>query len=403
MENTPSVTPPPKKISYKLTVAVVAISFVLGFGVAKLNPTFGFGPFEFGKKASAKIDTAKLKEVQDILSRKFDGDIDQTKQTEGAISGLVASLGDPYTVYMNAATTKELSNELKGELSGIGIEVGIKNNRLTVIAPIDGTPAAKAGIRSGDIIALIDGTDSSALTLDEAVNKIRGEKGSEVKLTIVRGSQNPQELKITRDNITVSSVTYEMKDNQIGYIKIRRFGDDTIEATRAATADLKQKGAKAVVIDLRDNPGGYLDGAVRVTSEFQSSGVVVEQRSRFSKQGSKEEAVSGGLMTDIPVVVLINGGSASASEIMAGSLKDNGRATLVGEKSYGKGSVQEMVDLSNGNTLKVTVAHWYTPKGVNITKEGIKPDIEVKNSTEDFNAGTDPQLQKALETAKSKL
>lgn len=403
MENTPPVLSPPRKISYKLTLAIVAISFVLGFGVAKLNPIFGFGPFEIGRKASAKIDSNRLKEVQDILSHRFDGDIDQNKQTEGAISGLVASLGDPYTVYMNAATTKELSNELKGELSGIGIEVGIKNNRLTVIAPIDGTPAAKAGIRSGDIIALIDGADSSTLTLDEAVNKIRGEKGTEVKLTVVRGSQNPQELKITRDNITVSSVTYEVRDNQIGYIKIRRFGDDTIEATRAATAALKQQGAKAVVIDLRDNPGGYLDGAVRVTSEFQSSGVVVEQRSRFDKKGSKQNAVSGGLMTDIPVVVLINGGSASASEIMAGSLKDNGRATLVGEKSYGKGSVQEMVDLSSGNTLKITVAHWYTPKGINITKEGIKPDIEVKNSAEDFNAGIDPQLQKALETAKNKL
>lgn len=393
-----------QKISFKTSLIITALAFGLGFAVAKFNPVFGIGGFELGAKTQkAAIDTAKLNQVQDILLKKYDGEIEKNKETEGAITGLVASLGDPYTVYMNQESSKELNNELKGELSGIGIEVGIKNNRLTVIAPIDGTPAAKAGLRSGDIIALIDEVDSSTLTLDEAVNKIRGKKDTTVKLTIVRGSQTPKELTITRDNITVSSVTSEMKEGDIGYIKIRRFGDDTIEATRTAAADLKNKGARAVVVDLRDNPGGYLEGAVKVTSEFMASGVVVEERSKFIKTGEKQEAVRGGLMTEIPVVLLINGGSASASEIMAGALKDNGRAVLVGEKSYGKGSVQEVVELSDGNSLKITVAHWYTPKGVNISKEGIKPDVEIKNSPEDYNSGADPQLQKALETAKSKI
>lgn len=405
MEELPPQQTPKKSISYKAVITIVAIAFLFGFGLAKLNPTFGFGPFELGSgnTITSGINAQRFSEVRDVLLKKYDGEINHDKETEGAIAGMVASLGDPYTVYLDEASSKQLNDDLKGELSGIGIEVGIKNNRLTVIAPIDETPADRAGLKSGDVIAAIDNTDSSTLTLDEAVNKIRGEEGTQVKLLIIRGSNSPQEHVIRREKITVASVTNQVKEDNIGYIKIRRFGDDTISAVRSAAAELNNLGVKAVVIDLRDNPGGYLDGAVKITSEFQASGVVVEERSKFDKNPKKQEAARGGIMTDIPVVLLVNEGSASASEIMAGSLKDNGRAVLVGEKTYGKGSVQEVVELSNGKSLKVTVAHWYTPKGVNITKEGIKPDVEVKNSTDDFNNGNDPQLQKAIEIAKSKL
>ena len=357
------------------------------------------------KKSVGNIDTSLLNKVESIINQKYDGDIDAKKQSEGAAAGAVAALGDPYTIYLDAKANKELSNDLKGELSGIGIEVGEKNGKLTVIAPIDGTPAYKAGIKSGDYIAAIDGVDTKSLTIDEAVNKIRGEKGTEVKLTIVRGSEAPKEITITRELINVPSVSYEMKDGNIGYIKIRRFGEDTAELVKTAGESLKSQGAKGLVLDLRDNPGGYLESSVQVASEFMSSGMVVEERSRKAKT-KVHNVESGATLTDIPLVVLINGGSASASEILAGALSDNGRAILIGEKSYGKGSVQEVICLDgssmftsscNGASLKVTVAHWYTPKGVNISKEGIKPQVEVKLTEDDSNSNRDPQLQKAIE------
>jgi carboxyl-terminal processing protease len=357
------------------------------------------------------IDTSLLSQVQAILNQKYDGEIDIKKQAEGAAAGAVAALGDPYTIYLDTKANKELSDDLKGELSGVGIEVGEKNGKLTVIAPIDGTPADKAGIKSGDFIAAIDGVDSKSLTIDEAVNRIRGEKGTEVKLTIIRGSEAPKEFKITREVINVPSVSYEMKDGSIGYIKIRRFGEDTAQLVKDAGLSLRSQGAKVLVLDLRDNPGGYLESSVDVASEFMTSGMVVEERSK--KMKTKVHNVKpGGTLTDIPLVVLINGGSASASEILAGALSDNGRAVLIGEKSYGKGSVQEVICLNgsslfssncNGPSLKVTVAHWYTPKGVNISKEGIMPALEVKLTDDDSNNNRDPQLQRAIEEAKKQI
>jgi len=359
----------------------------------------------FGYKAvvtrtnTAAATSEQFREIRSILESSFNGDLNDEKQAEGALRGYVASLGDPYTVYLNASEAEELSNDLAGQLSGIGVEVGLKNDRLTVIAPIDETPAAKAGIRAGDVIATIDGQSTSELTLDEAVKKIRGEKGTEVKLTVVREGEEPKELAITRDQIQVSSVKYEIKDGDVGYIRVRRFGDDTDTAIRNAAADLAKQGVTKIVLDLRDNPGGYLNSAVTVSSEFLADGVVVEERGRHM-ESKQLVANPGGNLTNAKLVILINEGSASASEITAGALKDNGRAILVGEKTYGKGSVQEVKQLSNGAQLKVTVAGWFTPKGVNISKEGIKPDIEVKLTPEDSNAGRDPQLEKALEAVR---
>jgi len=387
----PSVTSSVKLRTTRTSIISVALAALIGLGA-------GWFGHSLVIQRGTNFIAADLANVKAILNDSFDGDIDKDKQGEGAIRGLVASLGDPYTTYLDASQSKELADDLRGELSGIGIEVGIKNNRLTVISPIDDTPAAKAGLRSGDIIALIDGKDSSELTLDAAVSKIRGEKGTEVKLTIVRGTEKPLELTVKRDKITVSSVKSEMRAGGIGYIRLRRFGDDTDAAIRAAAADLAQKGAKSVILDLRDNPGGYLDSAVTVSSEFLGSGTVVEERSRHFESKTLV-ANPGGSLTKVKVIVLINQGSASASEITAGALKDNGRATLVGEKSFGKGSVQEVRSLRNGGQLKVTVAHWHTPKGVNISKEGIAPDVEVKMTNDDYNANRDPQLDRALELA----
>jgi len=398
-------TPPAKKTKTK-AILLSIVSFFAGALVFALLTNFSLL-----KSPGKGVNTDLLNRVESIISQKYDGDIDLQKQAEGAAAGAVAALGDPYTTYLDEKANKELSNDLKGELSGIGIEVGEKNGKLTIIAPIDGTPADKAGLRAGDYIAAIDGVDSSSLTIDEAVNKIRGEKGTDVKLLIVRGGEQPKEVVIKRDIINVPSVTYEMKDGNIGFIRIRRFGEDTAQLVKSAGQSLKSQGARAIILDLRDNPGGYLDSAVDIASEFMSKGLVVEERSRKSKT-KEHNALPGGTMTDLPVIVLINGGSASASEILAGALSDNGRAVLVGEKSYGKGSVQEIVCLNgtslfssscSGPTLKVTVAHWYTPNGVNISKEGIKPQFELKLTNDDYNSGSDPQLQKALELAKDKI
>lgn len=388
-------------------MAVIAIVFfAIGFLFNAAGAHVQIGPNPQSKTA---IDLTKFWQVNDILHKKFDGDIDAQKQSEGAIAGMVASLGDPYTTYLTEKANKELANQLSGKLSGIGIEVGLKNNHLTVIAPIAGTPAAKAGLRAGDIIAAVDGQDTSNMTIDQAVSKIRGDKGTEVKLTVVRPGTSAQEIKITREDIKVPSVTTEIKPGNIGYIKISTFGADTAADVDKAAAEFAAAGVKAVVVDVRDNPGGYLDGAVKISSEFMKSGTVVEERSRTG-QNKVLTALSGGQLTNVPVIMLVNGGSASASEIMAGALHDNDRATLVGEKTFGKGSVQEVICLSGinlssdckGDSLKVTVAHWYTPKGINISKEGIKPDVEVKLTAEDYNNGKDPQLTKALELAAQK-
>ena len=404
-KTTPNQTPPsePKLNKPRRSGAInLVIGFVLGLAVF-----WAFSTFYRPAAGKNQLDTAMLYKVQSILRQKYDGDIDYDKFSEGAAAGAVASLGDPYTVFLDQQNNKELADDLKGELSGIGIEVGQKSVRLTVIAPFDGTPASRAGIRAGDVIATINGEETSSLTIDQAVNKIRGEKGTVVKLGIIRAGDLLKEIEITREVISIPSVSYEMKDGKVGYIKIRRFGEDTASLVKSAGSSLVAQGAKAVIVDVRDNPGGYLDSAVSVASEFSNKGVVVEERSRNSKP-KVEYAIAGGTMTTIPVIMLINGGSASASEILAGALNDNDRATLVGEKTYGKGSVQEVVCLSPvfitndcpGASLKVTIARWFTPAGINISKEGIKPEFEVKLTDEDINNSKDPQLERAIELAK---
>ncbi len=412
MEKQPTqdINTPKNNSSNYLRLSIIAVVFfIIGFAVNAYGPRISIGPNSLSQKNS--IDLTKFWKVNDILHAKYDGEISAEKQSDGATAGMVASLGDPYTTYLDAKSNTELNNQLAGKLSGIGIEIGIKNNRLSVIAPIDGTPASKAGLRAGDIIVSIDGQDTSSMTVDEAVSKIRGEKGTDVKLGIIHPGSSLQEIVITRDDITVPSVSSEIKPNNIGYIKIRTFGNDTAQQINNIADEMKNQGVKAVVIDVRDNPGGYLDSAVKISSEFLKEGVIVKEKSKHSKD--KTFSASGaGTLTDVPIVMLVNGGSASASEILAGALHDNGRATLVGEKTFGKGSVQEIVCLKdsgfsigvdcNSDALKVTIAHWFTPKDVNISKEGIKPDVEIKLSNEDYNANLDPQLAKALEIAAQK-
>lgn len=320
----------------------------------------------------------------------------------GALEGMVASLKDPYSVFLKPEISKEFSDELSGEFEGIGAEIGIKKDRLTVISPLPGTPAEKSGLKAGDKIYAIDGADTAGMFLDEAVNKIRGKKGTEVTLTVMRdSSKGSKEIKITRDAIKYDSVRWEMKDNDMAYIKVLHYNTDTEEKFSQAVNEVLKKNPEGIILDLRGNPGGFLDAAVKMASVWVEDGIIVTEK--YSDTDKKEhDAVGKARLGDIKTVVLINGGSASGSEIVAGALKDHGKAVLIGEKTFGKGSVQSLENFEDGSSLKLTVAKWLTPNGTCINEKGVEPDIEIKMTDEDYNNDKDPQMDKAVEILSSK-
>lgn len=342
----------------------------------------------------------------DQITQNYDGKLDYSKLIYGAIDGMVKAVGDPYTLFLTADQSSQFTQELEGTVSGIGAEVGTKNDQIIIIAPLDGSPAQKAGIKAGDIITKIDKTDTKGMDVNTAVSKIRGEVGTKVTLAIFRNDKTLT-FTITREKITVKSVKYEIKNDNVGYIEISRFDSNTTSLVKSATNDLKDKKVKGIILDLRNNPGGYLDAAIDVSSEFlkKDAVIVTEKRTVGATKEHVYKADGKGDFMDnsIPVVILVNGGSASASEIVSGALQDNDRAVLVGEKTFGKGSVQTVESLGQGTTLHITIAHWYTPKGKNISKEGLTPNITTTLTEADFNAGKDPQLSKALEYINSKI
>jgi len=397
------VTNKQEKLRKIILGSLFILVFVSGWVLGQQNTLrsrVGYTPTLDGKDSSSgSADFSTFWRAWDLIEKNYDGKLDYTKMVNGAIEGMVKAVGDPYTAYMSPEDSKRLEDDLSGVISGIGAEVGIRDNKLVVIAPIDDSPAKKAGILAGDQISEIDGTDTTSMDVNEAVSKIRGKEGTVVKLKITRNGVS-KEYDITRAKITIKSVKSEIKNNNIGYISISRFDSETTQELRTAINDLQAKNVKKVVLDLRDNPGGYLDESVTVASEFLKSGIIVtEKKDTLLGKKSEYKATGKGLLTgeDVKIVVLVNNGSASASEIVAGAIKDYKRGTLVGEKTFGKGSVQEIENLSRGSKLRITIAHWYTPNGVNIGKQGIQPDIEVKMSEADYNAGKDPQLDKALE------
>lgn len=339
------------------------------------------------------LDYSSVEEVYDVLRREFDGKLNEKELLDGIKSGLARATGDPYTVYLNSEAAEAFNESLNGEFSGIGAEIAVKNDQLQIVAPLEDTPADKAGLLPGDPIIAIDGEDTAGITVEEAVTKIRGEKGTEVVLTIVRDNQT-KDIKIVRDNIDVPNAESEILDGNIGYIDLSTFGEDAIQETKLIAQDLKNKGVKAIILDVRGNSGGYLQAAVEIAGLWLDNDVVVEQKGQES--GTLSSGPRGTLY-GIPTVVLINEGSASASEIVAGALQDHGVATILGEQSFGKGSVQSLEELGEGAQLKVTIARWYTPAGTNIDEEGITPDVKVELTVEDFNNDRDPQLDKALE------
>ncbi len=318
----------------------------------------------------------------------------------GAVEGMIRSLDDPYSSFFKPDDATMLEDDISGSFSGVGAEIGFKKGILTVIAPLKNSPAAEAGIRSGDTIITIDDAFTRDMSLEEAVRTIRGEKGTTVRLGIVRDEfrGEPQEFSIVRDTIKVPSIEWEMKENSTAHITIFNFTGSIEDEFRVAAQEITRGNAHAIVVDVRDNPGGFLDAAVEVASYFIPRGAIVAQED-FGNGEPKDEFRSKGYQyfQKTPLVVLMNEGSASAAEILAGALKDQRNTSLVGTKTFGKGSVQEVVPLENGTLLKVTVAKWLTPSGISIQDNGITPDNAVEITTEDRDAGKDPQLDAALQ------
>ena len=351
-----------------------------------------------GNKNPSTLDFASVQELYDVLRSKFDGDLDPAKLIDGAKHGMVAATGDPYTVYFNEEEAKAFAGDLEGTFEGIGAELGKREDQLVIVATLDGSPAKAAGLTGGDAIVQVNGEATTGWSIEKAVSQIRGKKGTSVKLTIVRGDEAPRDVPITRDTITDPSVKSEILDGNIGYMRISRFGEsETTRLARQAADSFKQKAVKGIVVDLRGNGGGYLSAAQEIASLWLKDKVVVTERKDGQVIDTLRSYSDDAVLAGIPTVVLVDGGSASASEILAGALSDNGVAKLVGEKTFGKGSVQTIEDILGGGQLKVTVAKWYTPKGKNITKEGITPDNVVKLTAEDVAANRDPQKAKALE------
>lgn len=345
----------------------------------------------------ADLNYAELDAVYDTLRSSYAGDLTGEELLNGAKDGLVKATGDPYSEYFTQAEAEKFFSSLSGEFSGIGAELGMRDERLTVISTLDGTPAKKSGLEAGDIITLVNDQSTQDWSITEAVNNIRGKKGTTVKLTVLR-SGDVKTFNITRADISVPSVTSEIIDGNIGVITISRFSDeDTVQLAREAAREFKRKNVQGVILDLRGNGGGYVQAARGVAGIWLSEGKVIVKEKADGEVIETIRAEGEPIFQDMPTAVLINGASASASEIVAGALKDYDIATLVGQTSFGKGSVQQIVEVPGGGRLKVTVAKWFTPSGNNITKDGITPKVKVELTEEDVNADRDPQRARAAE------
>jgi carboxyl-terminal processing protease len=379
---------------------------VLFFLVVIILGVFGLGVW-FGSTQKvcqvcppAEVDFSLFWEAWEKLEEKYvdKEKLDTQEMIYGAISGMVKSLDDPYTIFLKPDDTKRFIEDVKGTFEGVGMEIGIRNGQLQVIAPLEGTPAKEAGLKAGDKIMQVDGEATMNMPIDEAVNKIRGPKGSEVTLTIFREEWGEtKDIKIVRGTIEIPSLKLEFKDDNIAYLRLYHFSEKAAYDFAMAAIDILNSDAQKIVLDLRDNPGGYLEVAQNIAGWFLEKGevVVIEDFGEGEEQ-TLYKAEGNAVLSPYPVVVLINEGSASGSEILAGALRDNRGVKLIGEKSFGKGSVQELEKMSEGSSLKITIAKWLTPKGDSITDKGLEPDVKVESGGEE----EDPQLDKAIEILK---
>lgn len=408
----PIIPPKPRQPWYFIkglaVLAVVAVSFYVGYQSG--HKGFIFVPKEFKvinqSDVPATVDYSLLWKALDVLNEKYiDKPVDQQKILYGAVAGAVNAVGDPYTTFFPPQQLSNFKTQLQGSFGGIGAEVGQKNGVIVIIAPLDGSPAKKAGLLAGDAIVSVNGTSTQDWSVDQAVSKIRGPKGTAVTLTIFRqGRDKTFEVKIVRDTIVIKSVKWDYKQVLVGgqnktvaVITISEFGDDTKGLFNQAVNDILVHNVSGIIVDLRNNPGGYLQTSVDVASNWVAQGDLVVSEVHSTGSPIIYSGEGNPRLAGIKTIVLINGGSASAAEILSGALHDHGLAKLIGEKSFGKGSVQELVDLPGGSAVKVTVAKWVTPAGVNLNHNGLEPDISVKLTDDDITAGKDPQMDKAIE------
>jgi len=406
--------------NFFLNKKITEILFILSFFVLIFGTGYKLGEYNANQKkierpsynitnvenkaTEKNIDFSLFWDTWEKVEQKFidKKKLDPKKMFYGAIKGMVSSLEDPYTFFLTPEENKQSKDDLQGKFEGIGAQLGMKNNRVIVVSPLKNSPAEKAGVKAGDFINKVDGQSTKDWSLTYAVSKIRGPKGTKVRLTLERKGKEI-ELEIIRDQISVPSMelSYEKK---IAILKLNQFGEKTIDEWDRAVFEIKNKWAKkeikGMILDLRDNPGGYLEGAVYIASEFLPVGKTVVRQESTTIANKEYKVNRRGELLDIPLVILVNKGSASASEILAGALRDHKKAKLVGEKTFGKGSVQEALDLKDGAGIHVTVARWILPSGSWINGKGIEPEIKVENQLKEGdtqNRETDNQLDKALE------
>ena len=409
------------KVKFNLKkIGKIALIFLIGLLV--LGSVFWAG-IEIGKKYYPSINLIKgLKDMETGKPADVDfslfwdawrliqsdylkaSQLDRQKMVYGAIRGLVNSLGDPHSVFFEPEDAKKFTEDVSGSFSGIGIEIGMKKQVLTVIAPLEDTPAWQVGLKAGDQILKIDGKDTFDLTVEEAVKMIRGIKGSEVVLTILRKDfEKPKDFKIVRDVIVVPAVKLSFLDNDIAHLKLLNFNENASYDFYRAALEILMKKSPAMILDLRNNPGGYLEISVDIAGWFLKRGEVVVRENIKNEKETVFRASGNQALVDMPLIILTNEGSASASEILAGALRDNRHIKLVGDKTFGKGSVQEVQKLYDDAMIKLTIAEWLTPNGASINENGLEPDYKVEITEADYENKNDPQLEKALEIIKKQI
>jgi carboxyl-terminal processing protease len=387
---------------------VVALSAGLLL-MAGYNQVYGIFTDQIGISAEEYEDYQRMKQnygrldsLQQLIEQRYYLPVDTDKLYEGIYKGLFAGIGDPYSAYLNKKEYENLQIAASGEFEGIGVTIAPdKQGFINVVAPIDDTPAFKAGIKSEDKIIAVDGVDYNGDSIDAAVAAMRGKEGTEVTIQILRGDTT-LEFTLKRAKITLETVKAEMLDGEVGYIRISSFEKHTAEDFKKALRNMELSGAKGLIVDLRDNPGGLVDVCIEIADSLLPEGIITYTEDR---QGQKNYYKSDPAATEIPFVVMVNGGSASASEIVAGAVKDSGVGQIVGTTTYGKGIIQEIVELSNGDATKLTVMQYFSPKGNVIHEKGVEPDHTVEITNDDLTEGVllkenDKQLQKALELLK---
>ncbi|MBR3132305.1 S41 family peptidase [Candidatus Saccharibacteria bacterium] len=386
-----------KKTSLGNAIVIAGVMLIIGLIVGANSRTWfsGFLPYlgiESGQTSG--VDWSGLDEVYNKLNNTYNGEISTLQAVEGAKKGLVESLGDAYTLYMDAEESSDFYDDLHGNVgSGIGVEMGMRDGYVRVLRTLPDNPARRAGLLAGDILYKVDGEEVYSLSADEISKRIRGEEGTEVTVTVVRDGE---EKSFTMKRETINNVSaYVEYDGSTAIVTITRFDNDTGTKVQGFAKEFSGRGIKKVILDLRGNGGGYVSAAQDLLSLWIDNDVILAQKSKHFGDSTTKTSSGKAILKDMKTVVLVNGSTASASEIVAGALQDYEKATIVGETTYGKGVVQQLFDLSGGSVLKVTTAEWYTPKDRSINGEGIKPDIEVERTYEDINAMKDPQLDKA--------